>query len=556
MANIEVESPNISYGDRYIEADYDYCTTHVEPVNGKLKVKANTTRLHIRTERHVPKLGVMLVGWGGNNGTTVTAAILANQMGLSWPTRNGVQEANYFGSMLLSSTVSLGMGPDGKDVYVPFHDVLPMVHPNDIVLGGWDISSLDLASAMNRARVLEPALQDQLRPYMEKMKPLPSVYSPDFIAANQLQRADNLIVGTKREQVDQIRKDIRNFRTENGVDKVIVLWTANTERFADVIVGLNDTSENLSLAIEQDASEISPSTLFAVASILEGSAFINGSPQNTFVPGCLELAEKSNVFIGGDDFKSGQTKLKSVLVDFLVSAGLKPVSIVSYNHLGNNDGKNLSAPQQFRSKEISKSNVVDDMVESNQVLYKPGEKPDHCVVIKYVPYVGDSKRAMDEYTSEILMGGHNTLVIHNTCEDSLLASPIILDLVILTELCQRISFRGSNQTAYQTFHPVLSILSYLCKAPLVPEGAPVINSLNRQRACIENIFRACLALPPINHMMLEHRLSKPIHQNCLSSTAASITEMKRQDSPTKSKPHVPISPYHPVGENTDGVNGL
>lgn len=107
----------------------------------------------------MPKLGVMLVGWGGNNGTTVTAAILANQMGLSWPTRNGVQEANYFGSMLLSSTVSLGMGPDGKDVYVPFHDVLPMVHPNDIVLGGWDISSLDLASAMNRARVLEPALQ-------------------------------------------------------------------------------------------------------------------------------------------------------------------------------------------------------------------------------------------------------------------------------------------------------------------------------------------------------------------------------------------------------------
>lgn len=106
------------------------------------------------------------------------------------------------------------------------------------------------------------------------------------------------------------------------------------------------------------------------------------------MPGCQELARRHNVFIGGDDFKSGQTKLKSVLVDFLVSAGLKPVSIVSYNHLGNNDGMNLSAPQQFRSKEISKSNVVDDMVESNSVLYQPGEKPDHTVVIKYVPYVG------------------------------------------------------------------------------------------------------------------------------------------------------------------------
>lgn len=119
------------------------------------------------------------------------------------------------------------------------------------------------------------------------------------------------------------------------------------------------------------------------------------------------MAEHHGAFIAGDDFKSGQTKLKSVLVDFLVGAGIKPVSIVSYNHLGNNDGKNLSAPSQFRSKEISKSNVVDDMVESNDILYEHGEHPDHCVVIKYVPYVGDSKRAMDEYTSEIMMGNVN-----------------------------------------------------------------------------------------------------------------------------------------------------
>ena len=106
-----------------------------------------------------------------------------------------------------------------------------------------------------------------------------------------------------------------------------------------------------------------------------GVAFINGAPQNTFVPGLIEFATKKNVMIGGDDFKSGQTKMKSVLVDFLVGAGIKPTSIVSYNHLGNNDGMNLSAPQTFRSKEISKSNVVDDMVASNSILYAPGESP-------------------------------------------------------------------------------------------------------------------------------------------------------------------------------------
>ncbi|CAN0160725.1 unnamed protein product, partial [Hapterophycus canaliculatus] len=165
------------------------------------------------------------------------------------------------------------------------------------------------------------------------------------------------------------------------------------------------------------------------------------SAQNTFVPGVIQLAEEHHVYIGGDDFKSGQTKMKSVMVDFLVSAGIKPTSIVSYNHLGNNDGRNLSAPSQFRSKEISKSNVVDDMVDSNKMLYKEGEHPDHVVVIKYVPYVGDSKRALDEYTSEIFMGGKNTIAMHNTCEDSLLASPLIFDLVIMAELCERIQVR-------------------------------------------------------------------------------------------------------------------
>lgn len=252
------------------------------------------------------------------------------------------------------------------------------------------------------------------------------------------------------------------------VDKVIVLWTANTERYSEVVEGLNDTSANLLASIQRGEAEVSPSTLYATACVLEGVPFINGSPQNTFVPGLIDLAVEKNVLIGerggreaggsweegggdinlyvnklfllgnctaeaavaapvpcsavynhgitapwhcctpwpqccsrlflfscliasrwplsstanlalpwpwlyyagGDDFKSGQTKMKSVLVDFLVGAGLKPTSIVSYNHLGNNDGMNLSAPQTFRSKEISKSNVVDDMVQSNALLYK------------------------------------------------------------------------------------------------------------------------------------------------------------------------------------------
>lgn len=158
--------------------------------------------------------------------------------------------------------------------------------------------------------------------------------------------------------------------------------------------------------------------------------------------------------------------------------------------------------------QISKSNVVDDVVNSNALLYKQGEKPDHVVVIKYVPYVGDSKRALDEYTSEIMMGGLNTIVVHNTCEDSLLATPIILDLVVLAELFSRIQIKRQDDSdeKYTGFHSVLSLLSYLCKAPLVPPGTPVVNALFKQRACIENVLKACIGLPPDSHMHLEHKI--------------------------------------------------
>merc|ERR1719387_3222974 len=336
------------------------------------------------------------------------------------------------------------------------------------------------------------------------MVPLPGIFDPNFVAANQAERADNVIKGSKAAQLKKIRQDLVEFKANNAVDSVVVLWTANTERYAELQEGINDTSENILQAIKQDENEVAPSTLFAVACILEGVPFINGSPQNTFVPGVIELAEKHGVLIGGDDFKSGQTKMKSVLVDFLVGAGLKPTSIVSYNHLGNNDGKNLADPKCFRSKEISKSDVVNDMVASNGLLHKPGEHPDHCIVIKYIPNVGDSKRAMDEYTSQIFMGGTNTIVMHNTCEDSLLAAPLILDLVLLAELTTRIELRKDAEE-FHGFHPVAVMLSYLTKAPLVPAGTPCVNALTKQRAMLENIFRACVGLAPENNMLLEFK---------------------------------------------------
>jgi myo-inositol-1-phosphate synthase len=135
--------------------------------------------------------------------------------------------------------------------------------------------------------------------HLEKLKPLPSIYIENFIALNQKDRANNILKGSIEEQMNQIRKDISNFKKDNDLDKVIILWTANTERFSEIKNGINDSSKNLLNSIKNNEKEISPSTLFAVASILEGCSFINGSPQNTLVPGVIELANEKKVYIGG-----------------------------------------------------------------------------------------------------------------------------------------------------------------------------------------------------------------------------------------------------------------
>lgn len=516
---VVVNSPTSQFSDEFITSQYEYRGANVVSGLDRIEVTPTVQKFEFRTERKVSKTGLLMVGLGGNNGSTLAATIIANRHNITWRTKEGLQTPNYIGSMLRASTMRLGTDAAGKDVNIPISDVLPMVHPNDLVLGGWDISSLPLDQAMYRSQVLDYDLQRQVAPYLAGIKPLPSIYYPDFIAANQGERADNLIPGdSKQAHLEHIRADIRAFKEEHSLDRVVVFWTANTERYSDIIAGVNDTSANLLKAIEQNHEEVSPSTLFAVAAILEGAPFINGAPQNTFVPGAIALAEEHKGFIGGDDLKSGQTKVKSVLAEFLVNAGIKPLSIASYNHLGNNDGRNLSSERQFKSKEISKSSVVDDMVDANQLLFKPadkslgekkGEHPDHIVVIKYVPAVGDSKRAIDEYYSEIMMGGRNTLNIFNECEDSLLATPLILDLTVLAELLTRVQYRkvGPNEDPeFKPLYSVLSLLSYMLKAPLVKPGTEVVNALSRQRTALETFLKACLGLQHETDLLLDSRI--------------------------------------------------
>lgn len=453
----------------------------------------------IRTDRRVPKLGVMLVGLGGNNGSTFTAGVLANKKNLSWATKNGQQKANFYGSFVQSATTHCGFKFDQEngcltDVFKPIKGLLPMVSPIDFDISGWDISDQNLYEAAKRAHVLEPTLIEQLKEDLSKITPMPAVLNPDFIASNQADRANNVKTGTNEEMIEALRADIRECKKRN--DKVILLWTANTEMF--LLPEIN-VVEDLEGRIKNNVP-LPSSVLYCVAAIKEGITYLNGSPQNTFHPAVVQLAETHNALLAGSDFKSGQTRFKTIMSDFIIGSGLRLASVVSYNHLGNNDGKNLSEDKTFRSKQISKAGVLDDAIKGNTQLYPSGnDKIDHEVVIKSVPFVGDSKRALDEYSSEIFLNGTNTISTYNICEDSLLAVPLMYDMIVLGELFSRMEIDN------QKMGPILSYLSFFFKAPITNHDEYIINSFSRQRETLVNLLKVAAGILPDDTTLLSFK---------------------------------------------------
>merc|ERR1719450_890438 len=239
------------------------------------------------------------------------------------------------------------------------------------------------------------------------------------------------------------------------------------------------------------------SVLYCMAAIEEQVLYLNGSPQNTFHPAIVEYARKKGSLIGGSDFKSGQTRFKTIMSDFLIGSGIRLASCVSYNHLGNNDGKNLQEDKCFQSKKISKAGVLDDAIKANPQLYpEQDNKIDHEVVIKYIPFVQDSKRALDEYSSSIFMNGTNTISSYNICEVSLLDSPLMIDMVVLGELMTRMQIND------EPMGPVLSYLSFFFKAPSTNHDEYVINSFSRQRECLVNLLKAAAGIQPDDGTLL------------------------------------------------------
>ena len=473
-----------------MENKYTYKYLEFEDDN-TFNIKEKTFKIHVPDFNSEKKLGVMIVGLGGNNGSTLTSSLIAYNKKLKWENKEGEHDVKWYGSISQYGSVNLGYNKKGKIVSKLMKDMVSLRKPEDIIIGGWDICEDNMYKACKKNKVIDTQLLEKMRNELESIIPLKSVFYDGFIATNQKVKCNNIKNNlNKWNDVCSIKSDIENFKGENNLDKIVVIWAGSTEKMNNKEY---NSSEFLIESIMNNCSSISPSIIFAVATILSGNIFMNTSPQNTIYKAILELAEEYGAFIGGSDLKSGQTKLKSVLVDFLASSGIKPLSIVSYNHLGNNDGLNLSEKEQFESKEITKRNVIDDIVDENPELFQ-GKNPDHEVVIKYVPSVGDSKRAIDEYYSELTLNGKNILSIYNLCEDSLLAVPLLLDVAIFSEFFSRVIFID-EMGFIKKMSPNLSLLSFFFKSPFEDDNQPVINAFYKQRNAITNFIKACCGIP-------------------------------------------------------------
>ncbi|SOS77048.1 inositol-3-phosphate synthase [Plasmodium sp. gorilla clade G1] len=568
--------------ENFIYSNYEHVETQVEKDSkGMVVCKKYKNTYEILVEKVKEKrLGVLLVGIGGNNATTMLGGICANAKDLSYMNKCDLKRSNYLGSVFLSSNIRLGYNEKDKEhAYAPIYKLIDIYNPENIVYGGWDINNMNLKDCLVRNKVFDNEVIEKIKDDLDYV-PLKSVYfKGNFIAGNQQRRVNNILYGkNKLEILEQVREQIRNFKKQNNLNELIVLWSGNTEKNIPHIPGVNDTFLNILHACKKNHESVSPSVIYALAAILENSPFINSSPQNTLVSAVVQLAQQKGIFIIGNDLKTGQTKIKNFLLDFYFGTGLKPKSIVSYNHLGNNDGKNLSSDLQFYSKKVSKSNLICDYVRANENLYVDDEKDtnvlvkksiDYCegdslnekgkvsadieddctyveslekqkvnseIVIKYVPYVGDDKKAIDEYISEIFMNGKNTIVLYNICQDSMLASPILIDLILLVELSQRVFFKPNQEkktnedehllneniqiedyklshtilkpkySSFKNLDSVLFLSSLFCKSPFNSTVYKTRHSFFSQLESLWNFVRIISGLPIDAHIDLPYMI--------------------------------------------------
>ncbi|HEY6352595.1 MAG TPA: inositol-3-phosphate synthase [Candidatus Angelobacter sp.] len=426
------------------------------------------------------KLGVMIPGMGAV-ATTFIAGVEAVRKGIAQP----------IGSLTQMGTIRLGKRTDGRSPKI--RDFVPLANLKDLVFTGWDIFEEDAFEAAMHAGVLEKELLEKIKPFMKSIKPRKAVFDRNYV-----KKLDGRHVKKGRHKMDlaeQLRADIREFKKKNRCDRLVMIWCGSTEIF------LTQTDVHSSVVafergLLKNDENIAPSMIYAYAALMEGVPFANGAPNLTVdIPVMLELSRKNHAPIAGKDFKTGQTLLKTILAPGFKARMLGLHGWFSTNILGNRDGEVLDDPGSFKTKEESKLSVLEHILQPELYPELYGNIY-HKVRINYYPPRGDNKEGWDNIDIFGWLGYPMQIKVDFLCRDSILAAPIVLDLVTFLDLAQRseeLCGRGIQEW-----------LSFYLKSPMTVPGLYPEHDLFIQSMKLKNTLRHLRGEEMITHLGLEY----------------------------------------------------
>lgn len=423
------------------------------------------------------KLGVLLPGLGAVS-TTFVIGVEAVKKGLGEP----------IGSLTQLSTIRLGKRTEGRSPMIK--DFVPLASLDDLDFGAWDIFHDNCYEAALKAGVVEGGLIEKLRPDIEKLKPWPAVFDQDYVrrlSGTNLKSGKN-----KFELAQQLIEDIKRFKKERNLDRMVMVWCASTEIFikrSEVHSGIEKFEEGL----KENHPDIAPSMIYAYAAIMCGVPYANGAPNlSVDIPALISLAESRGVPISGKDFKTGQTLMKTIIAPGLKARMLGLRGWFSTNILGNRDGDVLDDQSSFKTKEESKLSVLERILQPE--LYKNlYQNFTHKVSIHYYPPRGDNKEGWDNIDIFGWLGYPMQIKINFLCRDSILAAPLVLDLVLFLDLAHRCGMKGIQE--WLSFY----FKSPMCAPDLYPE-----HDLFIQLMKLKNTLRFLKGEEQITHLGLDY----------------------------------------------------
>ncbi len=423
-------------------------------------------------KKKLGKLAILLVGCNGAIATTVRVGIELLKRGLVDP--NDKQ-----GMLAQTGTIRIG----ARDNQILINDIVSVSDFDDMVVGGWDINKMDAYEAARFAHVLDPALVDQVKGALKGQKAMPGYFENKYVM--NLKAEIGIKAKNKLEAAKQIMRDIENFKKKNGCDRAVVIYVGSTERYHEV-APVHQTLAAFEKGLAANSPDIAPSQVYIYAAFKLGVPYHNFSPsQGAEVPALRELAAKNTVPFSGNDGKTGQTWMKSVIMPGFKGKELRIAGWASNNWIGNKDGLVLDEPGSFETKKKSKSNQAANIL---------GYEIEQPVLISYYKIAGDDKHALDRIDFKGFLGYPMIIDMSFFCRDSILAAPMVIDLARFLDWAKRKGMGGTQEW-----------LGLYSKSPISPAvGVPVQHDFFVQREKFENTIRELVGAPIITHLGNEY----------------------------------------------------